>query len=86
MRLHAKNGGAIQCDLTAVRLQKAGDHGKQRGLAGAIRADQRYDFSLLDMKIDRRYRDKTAEPLRCLPHLKHRCPPGLHPPFSCRDR
>ena len=52
-----------QLDLAGVRLEVAGDEVEQRGLAGAVRADQRGDDAGRQIEIDVVRRDHAAEAL-----------------------
>ena len=50
-------------DRAAVRLQRAGDHVEQRGLAGAVRADDRKDGASRHRETHLIDRDQAAEAL-----------------------
>ena len=47
---HALDLAAVQPDGAVVGRVQAGDQIEQRGLAGAVRADQRMDFAGADLR------------------------------------
>src|SRR5713226_5198489 len=53
----------LERDLTGGRTQHSADDIEQRGLAGAVRADQRMDPVLRDLARDVVEREISAEPL-----------------------
>jgi len=63
---------AVQVDAPRVRPEKPRDHGEQRGLAGAIRADQAQDLGIPQAEVDFRERPKPAEALGDSPDLQRR--------------
>jgi hypothetical protein len=56
---------ALQLDASRVRPHHAGDQVEQRGLAGAVRADQSEDFAGVNRQVDVIGDDDAAE---CLAH------------------
>ena len=52
--------GAVERDPAAERPVRAGDGAKERGLAGAVRADQRDDLAFVDREIDVAHRLQQA--------------------------
>ena len=63
MRAHAGDVVAVEQDLAGTRRQHAGQQIDDRGLAGAVRADQRMARALLDLERHIVGRDDAAEAL-----------------------
>jgi hypothetical protein len=61
---------ALEDDLAAVRLVRPGDRLDERGLAGAVVADERNDLRGVDLEVDVGERLDRAEALRDLLQLK----------------
>ena len=54
---------AVESDVPLIRLEKAGYYGKERGFAGAVRADDADDLTLLDEYLLRRRRPRLQTAL-----------------------
>ena len=61
VRRHSQQILAVEHDTTAGRLVQAADAVEERGLAGAVRPDQRADLALLDREGEVGERDDSAE-------------------------
>ncbi len=58
-------------DAACGRQQEPGDDREQRGLAGAVRSDQRHDLSLLHGERRMIEREQPAETARDVFHAQH---------------
>src|SRR6185436_17670441 len=52
VRLHAGDVLPVERHAAPARLQQAGDRAQRRGLARAVRADERDDLALLHLEVD----------------------------------
>ena len=68
---HALNLAAVEFDGAAVRREQAGYQVEQRGLAGAVRTDQRVDLAGADRKAGVVDGADAAEMLGDAGHLQH---------------
>src|SRR5260221_13182 len=64
MRRHVGDVGAIEHNPAGCRLVEAGENVERRGLAGAVRANQRMNAAALDLDIDAIDRFEAAEIFR----------------------
>ena len=64
MRRHVGDVGAVEDDPARRRLVEAGEHVQRRGLAGAVRPDQRVDAAAPNRDIDAIDRLQAAEIFR----------------------
>ena len=79
VRRHADDIGAIVDDATCARRQEAGDDREQRGLAGAVRPDQRGDAPGRSGERGLIDGEQTAEALRHLLDPQQRLSHGRAP-------
>ena len=78
MRFHLADGLTAIIDLTALQFEQTGDRMHRRGLAGAVGADQRNNFTLVHMEGNiPDGMDGTVEDIDILDgkHLPHRQSP-----------
>jgi len=61
LRRHARKLPAVNPDLPALRAVNSADHIEERAFAGAVRADDRANFSRGDSKVKVRQRCHAAE-------------------------
>ena len=75
------NRRAVDQHLAGVGLLDAADHPHQRGLAGAVLAQQRDDFARVHLEAHAAERMHAGEPLVDCPELQERS--TGHRPRSC---
>ena len=61
--VEARDVAALEHDATRGGRKLAGQHLEERGLAGAIRADNAAQFAMLDGEVDVAVGDEAAEAL-----------------------
>ncbi len=83
------NALSFKTNLTAVRMIDAGYTLDQRRLAGAIVAEERHDFTRIDIQVDVVDGDQPAEPLNHAPYRQYRFharyPDSARPTIRSRD-
>ena len=77
----ADDAGSVEPHVACVRRHEAGNHPEQRGLAGAVRADDPDDLALRHREADRIQRDQPAIALGDTVDFKkgHRLGSGARP-------
>ena len=63
---------AVEPDLSGIGAQQAGQHVEERGLAGAVRADQAVQPVRMHIQMHVRRHDQRAEPLVQAAHRQDR--------------